>query len=90
MNTNDQDDIGVVFRKTLGHYTVHTNGRIDCVLSSLIHQTINFPCRSTSRHRVQEVHSEHVDQLPSACVLMWMQAMAHMIPLTPAIPKRAG
>lgn len=29
----DEDGIGVVFRKTLGHYTVHAHGReIDCSL----------------------------------------------------------
>ena len=44
MNTNDEDDIGVVFRKTLGHYTVRTNGReLDCTLSSLIHKQLIFP-----------------------------------------------
>lgn len=65
MNTDNQDDIGVVFRKTLGHYTVHTNGReIDCVLSSLIRKQLIFPTADPTslRHRVQEVHEiEHVD-----------------------------
>ena len=47
MNTNDPDDIrvpdrvGVVFRKTLGHYNVHTDGReLDCTVSSLIHKDL--------------------------------------------------
>ncbi|CAG1008025.1 ribosome biogenesis GTPase / thiamine phosphate phosphatase [Anaerolineales bacterium] len=39
MNTTDENDQGVVFRKSLGHYTVHTNGReIDCALSSRLHK----------------------------------------------------
>ena len=65
MNINDENDIGVVFRKTLGHYTVHTNGReIDCSLSSLIHKQLIFPTADPTslRHRVQEVHEiSHVD-----------------------------
>ena len=67
MNTNDENDIGVVFRKTLGHYTVHTHGReIDCSLSSLIHKQLIFPTADPSsvRHAVQEVREiDHVDPL---------------------------
>jgi ribosome biogenesis GTPase len=78
MNTNDkrctprsgsadENDIGVVFRKTLGHYTVHTlrSGReIDCTLSSLIHKQLIFPTADPTslRHAVQEVGEiDHVD-----------------------------
>jgi len=65
MNINDKDDTGVVFRKTLGHYTVHVNGReLDCVLSSLLHKQLNYSTAdSTSmRRRVQDVREiEHVD-----------------------------
>lgn len=43
MNMNDVDDTGIVFRKTLGHYTVHTNGRdIECTLSSLLHKQLIY------------------------------------------------
>jgi ribosome biogenesis GTPase len=67
MNTNDENDIGVVFRKTLGHYTVHTHGReIDCSLSSLIHKQLIFPTADPTsvRHAVQEVREiDHVDPL---------------------------
>jgi ribosome biogenesis GTPase / thiamine phosphate phosphatase len=65
MNTNDENDIGVVFRKTLGHYTVHTDGReIDCVLSSLLRKELIFPTADPTslRHAVQEVREiNHVD-----------------------------
>src|SRR5262245_55927885 len=65
MNTNDKGDIGVVFRKTLGHYTVHTDGReIDCVLSSLLRKELIFPTADPTslRHAVQEVREiNHVD-----------------------------
>jgi ribosome biogenesis GTPase len=61
----DEDDIGVVFRKTLGHYTVHTHGReIDCTLSSLIHKQLIYPTADPTslRRVVQEVREiEHVD-----------------------------
>jgi ribosome biogenesis GTPase len=65
MFTDSPDDIGVVFRKTLGHYTVHARGRdIDCVLSSRIHKQLIFPTADPTslRHRVQEVREiQHVD-----------------------------
>ena len=65
MNTNVENDLGVVFRKTLGHYTVHTDGReIDCTLSSLIHKQLIFPTADPTslRHAVQEVREiDHVD-----------------------------
>src|SRR5215213_1108681 len=62
MNTND---IGVVFRKTTGHYTVHTNGgEIDCSLLSLIHKQLIYTTADPTslRQRVQEVREiNHVD-----------------------------
>jgi len=65
MNTDDEDDIAIVFRKTLGHYTVHDKGReIDCVLSSLIHKQLIFPTADPTslRHVVREVREiDHVD-----------------------------
>ena len=67
MNTNDENDIGVVFRKSLGHYTVHTRGReIDCSLSSLIHKQLIYPTADPTslRQRVREVREiEHVDPI---------------------------
>jgi ribosome biogenesis GTPase len=65
MNTDNQDDIGIVFRKTLGHYTVHTHGReIDCVLSSLLHKQLNYSTADPTSmpRRAQGVREiEHVD-----------------------------
>jgi len=67
MNTNDKDDTGVVFRKTIGHYTVQTNGRdIDCVLSSLLHKQLIYPTADPTslRHKVQAVRElDHVDPI---------------------------
>jgi ribosome biogenesis GTPase / thiamine phosphate phosphatase len=67
MNSNDMDDIGVVFRKTRGHYTVHANGReLDCELSPLIHKQLIYPTADPTslRHKVQAVREiEHVDPI---------------------------
>jgi ribosome biogenesis GTPase / thiamine phosphate phosphatase len=67
MNSNDTDDIGIVFRKTRGHYTVHTNGQeLDCELSSLIHKQLIYPTADPTslRHKVQAVREiEHVDPI---------------------------
>ena len=67
MNSNDTDDIGIVFRKTRGHYTVHTNGReLDCELSSLIHKQLIYPTADPTslRQKVQAVREiEHVDPI---------------------------
>src|SRR6266508_986353 len=67
MNTDEQDDTGVVFRKHLGHYTVHSNGReLDCTLSSLIHKQLIYSTAdpTSMRTRVQEVREvEHVDPI---------------------------
>ncbi|HKY55570.1 MAG TPA: ribosome small subunit-dependent GTPase A [Anaerolineales bacterium] len=65
MNTDNEDDIGTVFRKTLGRYTVHANEReLDCVLSSLLHKQLIYPTAAPTslRHKVQEVRElDHVD-----------------------------
>jgi ribosome biogenesis GTPase / thiamine phosphate phosphatase len=67
MNTKDQDDTGVVFRKSLGHYTVHVNGReLDCVLSSLLHKQLIYPTADPTslRRRVVDVREiEHADPI---------------------------
>jgi ribosome biogenesis GTPase len=65
MSIESNDDTGVVFRKTLGHYTVHTNGReLDCTLSSLIHKNLVYSTADPTslRTRVQDVREvEHAD-----------------------------
>ena len=69
MNTDDEDGTAVVFRKTLGHYTVRQNGReIDCVLSSLIHKQLIYPTANPAsvRRRVQEVRE--LDQVDPVAI----------------------
>ncbi len=78
MNTNDENDIGVVFRKSLGHYTVHTRGReLDCSLSSLIHKQLIFPTADPTslRHTVQEVREiNHVDPVAIGDRVRYLEA----------------
>jgi ribosome biogenesis GTPase len=96
MNTDDKDNVGVVFRKTLGHYTVHNNGRdIDCVLSSLIRKQLIFPTADPTslRHRVQEVHEiEHVDPVAIGDRVRYLEAGdgRGMIPLASTNSKEAS
>ena len=67
MFTDSSDDTGVVFRKTLGHYTVHTSGReLDCTLSSLLHKNLIYSTAdpASMRTRVQDVREiEHADPI---------------------------
>lgn len=96
MNTNDEDDIGVVFRKTLGHYTVRTHGReLDCVLSSLIHKQLIFPTADPTslRHRVREVRElDHVDPVAIGDRVRYVEAGEGrgMIPLASTHSKEAS
>jgi ribosome biogenesis GTPase len=66
-DTRVPDTVGIVFRKTIGHYTVHANGReLDCTLSSLIHKNLIYSTANPTsmRTRVQEVKEvEHVDPI---------------------------
>ena len=96
MNTNGEDGVGVVFRKTLGHYTVHSDGReIDCRLSSLIHKQLLFPTADPTslRHKVQEVREiEHVDPVAIGDRVRFVNADEGrgMIPLASTNSKEAG
>jgi ribosome biogenesis GTPase len=91
MNINDENDIGVVFRKTLGHYTVHTHGReIDCRLSSLIHKQLIFPTADPTslRHTVQEVHEiDHVDPLAIGDRVRYLDAGDDRGMITEILPR---
>jgi len=98
MNTDDQDDVGVVFRKTLGHYTVHTligEREIDCVLSSRLHKQLIFPTADPTslRHAVQEVREiDHVDPVAIGDRVRYVNAGEGrgMIPLASTNSKEAS
>ena len=91
MYTNDQDDTGVVFRKTTGHYIVHANGRdIDCVLSSLIHKQLIYPTADPAslRHKVQAVREiEHVDPIAIGDRVRFLDAGQSRGIITEVLPR---
>src|SRR5687768_18428686 len=92
MNT-DENDTTVVFRKRLGHYTVHANGReIDCVLSSLIHKQLIFPTadRTTLRHAVREVREiEHVHPIAIGDRVRYVDAGTGRGMIAEVLPRHA-
>jgi len=93
MNLNNPDDTGIVFRKTTGHYTVHSNGReLDCVLSSLIHkQLIYSTADSTSlRRKVHAVRDiEHVDPIAIGDHVRFVDAGHNSGMIVEILPRRS-
>jgi len=91
MNSNNQDDTGIVFRKTIGHYTVHANGRdIDCELSSLLHKQLIYPTADPTslRHRVQDVRKiEHVDPIAIGDRVRFTDARDNRGMITEILPR---
>jgi len=93
MHTDEPDDTGVVFRKTLGHYTVHTNGReLDCTLSSLIHKQLTYSTADPTSMptRVQEVRElEHVDPIAIGDRVRYVDAGQNRGVITEVLPRRS-
>ena len=91
MNTDEQDDTGVVFRKSLGHYMVHTNGReLDCTLSSLIHKNLIYSTADPTSMptRVQEVRElEHVDPIAIGDRVRYVQSGESRGMITEVLPR---
>lgn len=91
MPTNNQDDTGVVFRKLLGHYTVHANGReLDCVLSSLLHKQLIYPIADPTslRRRVVGVREiEHVDPIAIGDRVRFVNAGSDRGMITEILPR---
>jgi ribosome biogenesis GTPase len=93
MNTNDESDTGVVFRKSTGHYTVHTNGReLDCTLSSLIHKQLIYPTADPAslRRSVQSVHTiEHADPVAIGDRVRYVDAGGGRGMITEILPRHS-
>jgi len=93
MNTNDRDDIGIVFRKTLGHYTVHANGReLDCTVSSLIHKNLIYSTAdpTSAPRRIQEVREvEHVDPIAIGDRVRFVDAGGNRGMITEVLPRHS-
>ncbi len=92
MNTYDGSGQGVVFRKNLGHYAVHTEERdIDCVLSSRLRKELIYPTADPSslRHRVQQVREiEHVDPVAIGDSVIFTDAGDGSGMITEILPRR--
>ena len=92
MNTDNEDDIGIVFRKTLGRYNVHANGReIDCVVSSLLHKQLIYPTADPTslRHAVKEVREiDHVDPVAIGDRVRYVDAGNGSGMITEVLPRR--
>lgn len=93
MNTNNEDDIGIVFRKTPGRYNVHANGReIDCVVSSLLHKQLIYPTADPTslRHAVKEVREiDHVDPVAIGDRVRYVDAGNGSGMITEILPRRS-
>ena len=93
MNTDDENGLGDVFRKTLGHYTVHTHGReIECVLSSLLHKQLIYPSADPTslRRAVQAVQTiKHVDPLAIGDHVRYLEAGNGSGMIIEVMPRRS-
>ncbi|MBK9923915.1 MAG: ribosome small subunit-dependent GTPase A [Anaerolineales bacterium] len=91
MNTNDQDDKGVVFRKTLGRYTVHTEEReLDCGVSSLLHKQLIYSTAdpTSMRRTVQAVRElDHVDPIAIGDRVRYVDAGQGRGMITEVLPR---
>jgi ribosome biogenesis GTPase len=91
MNIESNDDTGVVFRKTLGHYTVHANGReLDCTLSSLLHKNLMYSTADPTslRTRVQAVQEiEHTDPVAIGDRVCYVDAEQGRGVITEILPR---
>ena len=94
MTTNTSEDgQGVVFRKTIGHYTVRANGRdIDCVLSSLLRKQLIYPTADPTslRHRVQKVREiEYIDPVAIGDCVRFIDAGDGTGMINEVLPRRS-
>jgi ribosome biogenesis GTPase len=92
MNIHIEDDTGVVFRKTTGHYIVHSNGReIDCGLSSLIHKQLIYSTAdpTSMRRRVQAVRDlDRVDPIAIGDHVQFIETEHDRGLITGILPRR--
>ena len=92
MNTNTGDDRGIVFRKNLGHYSVHTNTKeIPCVLSSRLRKELIYPTADPSslRHAVQKVREiDQVDPVAIGDIVRFVDAGGGHGMITEILPRR--
>jgi len=93
MNITDENGQGVVFRKSLGHYNVHTNGQeIDCELSSRLHKQLIYPTADPAslKHKVQAVREvDHTDPIAIGDHVRFLDAGPGRGIITEILPRRS-
>jgi ribosome biogenesis GTPase len=91
MNTSDENDEGVVFRKSLGHYTVRTHGQeLDCELSSCFHKELIYFKSAALSRKVQAVREiEGADPLAIGDHVRYLDAGPGRGLITEILPRRS-
>ena len=93
MNISNENGYGVVFRKSLGHYTVRTNGQeINCELLSRLHKQLIYPTADPTslRHRVQAVREiDHIDPIAIGDQVRFLDAGQGRGIITEILPRRS-
>jgi ribosome biogenesis GTPase len=93
MDTSHEYDQGVVFCKTLGHYTVHAgDGEYVCVLSSRLRKHLIYPTadQSSLRHNVQKVRTiEGIDPVAIGDEVTFFKTGEEAGMITAILPRRA-
>ncbi len=83
---------GVVYKKTIGNYTVHTDGRVVlCELSNRLRKYLIYPTADPASlpHRVQKViELEHMDPLAVGDEVRYIQAEAGKGLIIELLPRR--
>ncbi len=92
MSTHTGDEQGIVFRKTLGHYSVQLGERkIACTLSSRLHKELIYPTADPSalRRAVQKVREiDQVDPVAIGDVVRFVEAGEDCGMITEILPRR--
>jgi len=91
MNITNENGYGVVFRKSLGHYNVRTNGQeLDCELSSRLHKQLIYPTSASLRHKVQAVQEiDHADPIAIGDQVRFLDAGQDRGIITEILPRRS-
>jgi ribosome biogenesis GTPase / thiamine phosphate phosphatase len=92
MQPDHVKDCGVVYKKTIGNYFVHTNGRvIPCAISSRLRKQLIYPTADPNslRHVVRSVKEiEHVDPVAIGDVVRYVDAQDGSGMIVEILPRR--
>lgn len=83
--------MGVVFRKSLGHYTVRVNDQeLDCKLSSLLHKELIHYTSASLKHKVQTVRQiDHADPVAIGDQVRFLNAGSGRGLITEILPRHS-